>query len=278
MAPWRKTLQNFLDHPIYDGTISMICVLNILALFVNDYENTYGHAKHYGSGFVISEFILNFLYTFEVFFQLFVWGPRHCWRYRHNMKLEFIYVILNFALFILYVTDNYRYDSLIRFLSMIILLRIVKLFTVLMELDQFKLIIDTIQSLFRPFYAILGVMFIVYYVFSQIGDRAFGGIVQNNDIRILSQSDFPQTYTLMNMNDMLSSFITLFAIMVVNNFQVVVQVYTFLTGTNYSRWFFIIFYLLSVVMLIDLVVALVLNMYDQIAELNQQKKEELIEN
>ena len=92
-------------------------------------------------------------------------------------------------------------------------------------------------------------------------------MVKNNSIEIISNPDLPNLYRLMNMNDMLTSFITLFAILVVNNFQVVVEVFTTVMDSPYPIWFFVAFYFLSVVVLVEIVVALVIDMYGHISEL-----------
>jgi len=61
----------------------------------------------------------------------------------------------------------------------------------------------------------------------------FGGLIQVNDIRLLSNPNVDPLYTLMNMNDLLASFVTLFALMVVNNWYVIVETFTVVTNTGY---------------------------------------------
>lgn len=249
----------------------MMCVINVLALFAEDYLDTYGRTKDSGQQFVVSEFVINFCYTAEMIIQIVVWGPSFCWKYKLHMKLELGYQIVNLGLFIWFLTGRGDVDDLTRFLSLIILLRILKLSNLLSEIWQWRLIMDTTRALFTPFWVVMLSTFILFYIFAQIGERAFGGLVQNNDLQILTTTDFPDTYTLMNMNDMVASFITLFAVMVVNNWQVLVAVFTTVSGTNWSWWYFIIFYFFSVIVITNIVISFVIDMYGNVSDLQDEK-------
>jgi len=103
-------------------------------------------------------------------------------------------------------------------------------------------------------------MFIVYYIFAMVGDNLFGGLIQVNDIRLLSNPNVDPLYTLMNMNDLAASFVTLFALMVVNNWYVIVETFTVVTNEKY--WFFFIaYYIVCANLMITIVISFVLDMY-----------------
>jgi len=75
----------------------------------------------------------------------------------------------------------------------------------------------------------------------------------------------------MNFNDFFSAFITLFALMIVNNWLDIVQVYVDVTGSEYVRWFFIFFYYFAVVVGINIVVAFSIDMYDSVSRLDDER-------
>ena len=80
----------------------------------------------------------------------------------------------------------------------------------------------------------------------------------------------------MNFNDFISSFITLFALMVVNNWFVIVKMdVEAVNNQTYLRFFFILFWYFSVVIGINLVVAYVLDMYSSIERLEKERNETL---
>ena len=62
-----------------------------------------------------------------------------------------------------------------------------------------------------------GMLFVIYYFFSQIGIYAFGGHNTYGNTIVGNDPSVPQFYNLMNFNDFISAYITLFALMIVNN-------------------------------------------------------------
>lgn len=67
-----------------------------------------------------------------------------------------------------------------------------------------------------------------------------------------------------NFNDLGNGFVTLFALMVVNNWQDVSGVFVDITGTSNTLFFFVAFYYLSVVIGLNIVVAFAIDMFGAI--------------
>jgi riboflavin transporter FmnP len=59
----------------------------------------------------------------------------------------------------------------------------------------------------------------------------------------------------MNFNDLLGSYLTLFALLVVNNWYVIVQMYTEIMGSHAYRFFFLIFYYCGVTLAFNILIA-----------------------
>jgi len=81
---------------------------------------------------------------------------------------------------------------------------------------------------------------------------------------------------MMNFNDFLSAFITLFALMIVNNWLDIVEVFVDVMGSNgvqnhWVKWYFIGFYYFSVVVGINIVVAFAIDMYDSVSRLDEER-------
>lgn len=127
------------------------------------------------------------------------------------------------------------------------------------EIKQLRLIGETFKASFIPFLNLLLVIFIIYYVYGVVGDRFVGGKIANNDIRYMNDPALPDNFVLMNMNDLIASFITLFALMVVNNWYVTTLSLTTGYGSTSFRWFSITFYF--IILTINILLALVLDMY-----------------
>jgi hypothetical protein len=120
---------------------------------------------------------------------------------------------------------------------------------------------------------LLGMLF---YIFAVVGMFLYGGKIRKGMDIFTEDSSIPVNYHLMNFNDFISSFITLFALMVVNNWYVIVKMDVEAVGNNnFYRLFFILFWYFTVVIGINLVVAYVLDMYSSIERLEKERNETL---
>jgi hypothetical protein len=83
----------------------------------------------------------------------------------------------------------------------------------------------------------------------------------------------PAFYYLMNFNDFGASILTLFPLMVVNNWFVIVQEYQDITDSRAVRIFFFAFWIFSVLILTNVVVAFALEVYSSVEESILRDKE-----
>ena len=132
----------------------------------------------------------------------------------------------------------------------------------------------TANALVSPFYTLLLVTSMLFLLFSVIGDRVFGGQISNIKKEIFRDASVPDVYVEMNFNDLGSSLITLFALMVVNNWFMIVQMHTRVQGNSFGRWFFIFFYFSTVVVMLNIVVAFVIDTYSSVEFLHSNQKYE----
>jgi hypothetical protein len=138
------------------------------------------------------------------------------------------------------------------------------------------LIGDTFKALITPFLNLLMTVYCIYYIWGTVGDRLVGGLVYNNDLRFEVNPALPSNFVLMNMNDLIASFITLFALMVVNNWYVTTDVLVTVWGDDSIKWFSILFYFFCVVISLNILLAFVIDMYGNVASIYRMKiKDEL---
>ena len=81
------------------------------------------------------------------------------------------------------------------------------------------------------------------------------------------------SYLLFNFNDYPSGMVTLFNLLVMGNWQVWMESYWQLTGSSWSLIYFVSFYLISILLLLNLIVAFVLEAF--FAEMELEKGEEV---
>lgn len=113
-------------------------------------------------------------------------------------------------------------------------------------------------------------MLTIFYVFATIGSFLFGGKLQNRSPEILHDDSIPDIYVINNFNDFATSFVTLFSLMVVNNWMVTTEMYVVIYGSKYIRFYFVIFYYLCVVIGLNIVIAFAIDMYNSIERLDKQ--------
>lgn len=141
--------------------------------------------------------------------------------------------------------------------------------TLLYEIPTMKIIMETIRVMISPLGNILIILFSLFQILSMTGMILFGGEVTLNNPLIQNDSGVPSTYPYDNFNDMLTGMVTLFTLLIVNNWQVTVEMYVDVkNGNTYYRIFFIIVYFFCVVMLLNIVVAFSIDMYASVQRLN----------
>lgn len=197
------------------------------------------------------------------------------WRVRTETVSQLINIVA-FVQYLRYVYDGQEVISYtVHALEIVIFIRLLRILALLYELAVWRVIIETMQGLLGPFYTLLLVQYTVFYLFAVLGMRLFGGAVYVGNTALEQNAGVPPLYVLDNFNDFLSSMVTLFDLMVVNNWQVNVLVFTTAKGDNDYRIFFILFYYFSVVIGLNIVVAFAIDMYTSIDRLHQEHKERM---
>ena len=79
-------------------------------------------------------------------------------------------------------------------------------------------------------------------------------------LKLLEDTTVPNIYVYNNFNDFATGLVTLFELLVVNNWWVIAEMYTDVTN-KWSRLFFASFYFWAVLIVVNLVVAFVIDMF-----------------
>ena len=152
--------------------------------------------------------------------------------------------------------------NVLKFFEGISFLRILKIFDILYEVRHFRIIIDTIRNLVKPLTYLGGALLIIMYFFALVGMSLFGGLILKGSKKIFEDSSNPNTYHLMNFNDLFSSLVTLFSLMIVNNWNMITQLsVSAYDGAKWVRWYFIAWYFFSVIICLNVILAFAIDMY-----------------
>ena len=139
-------------------------------------------------------------------------------------------------------------------------IRIADYFT---ELQQFKIIFNTLTKFTLPFLFTMVNLYTLFYSYAYWGEIMWGGMITTKSKQILD-SDQPTLYYLMNFNDFGASMVTLFHIMVVNNWFITCNMYIDITENEIPKFFFISFWIFTVLIIFNLVISNIIEIYDSV--------------
>ena len=124
---------------------------------------------------------------------------------------------------------------------------------------------DMIMKMTIPIMYMLCCLYIVFYVFSIIG--MFGLSGQIIMPRFHSENGIPNNmYYLVNFNDLGSSIVTLYAFMIINNWPAITDMMVNASGLAWPRVFFMVFYVVVQWIVLNLVIAMMLEIYTNVED------------
>ncbi|KAF1329490.1 Two pore calcium channel protein 1, partial [Globisporangium splendens] len=155
----------------------------------------------------------------------------------------------------------------VRFLLLLRFLRCLRLLVALKSLSSMFAIVVRLIPAFTTLYGMLGIVLAEY---AAIGMQVFGGKLVLGDPRLARITYGTANYYSNNFNDFASSLVTLFELLIVNNWYVTMEGAEVVTS-KWSRIYFISFYIIGVVMVLSLVVAFVVEAYFEDAASTESK-------
>ena len=105
------------------------------------------------------------------------------------------------------------------------MVRNIRTFSLLVEMDKLKMILETSKHITKPILGKFLFIYLIFYVYAELGSYWFGGEVTIENFQKKCKTTLP-LYYLLNFNDYSAAIITLFQQMVVNNWSVTVGMYT----------------------------------------------------
>ena len=179
-----------------------------------------------------------------------------------------------------YYPNSYDNPALIRGIVMLRLCRLVRL---LVALPAFQILGESFRNMIPAAARLFKVLFCVMYAFAILGVQLFGGLV-NTDANApqleklkATETFFDSGYAPLNFNDFEGSFVVLFCVLVVNNWFVIVEGFVAVTS-KWARLYFIFFYLIGVLVCLNVVIAFILDTFVIEFEKTRNKKRRISSN
>ncbi|XP_058220116.1 two pore calcium channel protein 1B isoform X1 [Rhododendron vialii] len=266
-----EKLKAFVQGPMFGYVVAFILILNLVAVIIEttlDIENNSAQQV-----WQKVEFVFGWLYVVEMALKIYAYGFENYWRdgqNRFDFFITWVIVIGETATFL--SPDDSSFLSNGEWIRYLILARMLRFFRLLMHVQRYRAFLATFLSLIPSLMPYLGTIFCVMCIYCSLGVQIFGGIVHAGNPKLDGTGLDENDYLLFNFNDYPNGMVTLFNLLVMNDWQVWMQSYTDLTGTSWTYMYFISFYLIAVLLLLSLVVAFVLEAFFAEMELETSEK------
>ncbi|XP_071904965.1 two pore calcium channel protein 1B isoform X4 [Coffea arabica] len=270
-SPVSEKLKNFVRSPTFGYIIAFILVLNLVAVIIETTLDIEDNSAQQAWQKV--EFVFGWIYVLEMLLKIYAYGFENYWRDGQN-RFDFIVTLV----IVVGETATFVAPNRLTFLSngewirYLLILRMLRLIRLLMNVPQYRAFVATFLTLIPSLMPYLGTIFCVMCIYCSIGVQVFGGIVNAGNPKLESTDLADNDYLLFNFNDYPNGMVTLFNLLVMGNWQVWMQSYRDLTGTSWAYTYFVSFYLITVLLLLNLVVAFVLEAFFAEMELETSEK------
>ena len=145
------------------------------------------------------------------------------------------------------------------------LVRNLRLTALLWELEDFRKIAATFDRFSKPFLTIMFSLYTVMFFYAIIGEFFFEGVITVSAVQDanIGASDL---YFLINFNDMYASMITLFHVLVVNNWNQTTDMYCTICESHWPRVYFSTYWVICTLIMLNIVISFVLEIYGSIGD------------
>ncbi|KAI3440748.1 uncharacterized protein J3R85_003197 [Psidium guajava] len=259
-SPFSEKLKSLVKSPIFGYIISFVLILNLIAVIVEttlDIENNSGQKL-----WQEVEFVFGWIYVLEMALKVYSFGFQNYWRDGQNRFDFLITWVIVIGETITFVAPNgLDFLSNGEWIRYLLLARLLRLIRLLMNVKRYRAFVATFLNLIPSLMPYLGIIFCVMCIYCSLGEQIFGGMVNAGNSKLEETDLAADDYYLFNFNDYPNGMVTLFNLLVMNNWQDWTQSYKELTGTSWTLVYFISFYLITVLLLLNLVVAFVLEAF-----------------
>jgi hypothetical protein len=157
---------------------------------------------------------------------------------------------------------------LIKTTQTVIIFRSFRFFILLNRFSEFKYIFVTLQNLRTISIDLLFTLYSLILMFSTISSLILGGKIKEDQF---VGTEIPVYYHYVNFNDFASSFLACFALMMLNNINIVIDALATPVG-DWIKPYFTIFYLFGILILLNIFQTYILDMYIAIKKIKKLNK------
>ncbi|KAM6160177.1 two pore channel protein 2 [Erethizon dorsatum] len=276
-SPFLQTAQFLFSHHYFDYLGNIVALSNLVSIcvfLVLDADVPPGNRDDFVLGILDCIFIL--YYALELLLKVFALGLWGYLSYLSNVcdgLLTSILLVLEISTLAVYGFPHpcWKPETLgllslwdmTRLVNMLIVFRFLR---IIPNMKSMAMVVSTVLGLIQNLRAFGGILVVVYYVFAIVGISLFRGTIVapfgNSSLApgnvSASCGSFEQLeYWANNFDDFAAALVTLWNVMVVNNWQVILDAYERYVGP-WSKIYFVLWWLVSSVIWVNLFLALLL--------------------
>jgi len=234
---------------------AMLC-FNAAVVVVEWNKSLFGFDASNDSGLYAMEGAFGMLYLVEM---LTKWGGHSFFKYWRDPLNAYdgVITLLSTGVEVALVVPN-GFDQGV-WLKWLIVMRVLRLTRLLVKVRLYKVIISTFFELLPSLFPLLCAFGCIVSVFATYGVQQFGGLSYRGNPRLEGTSYAEAEYYDLNLNDFPSALVMLVCQCIVNNWFVVMDGYAAMTGNEFTRLYFISFYFVATVFVLNLVIVVILD-------------------
>ena len=249
-------LRRLVTHKVFELMVDALIILNVIIMAAQIIWDPQSFADSSILWLRIVGYGFTWAFVAEFYLKLAALGPvayfQNNWN-KFDAFLVWFTVLTDVAL--LYFTS-------IVFARVLLLFRVLRLARFFSRLEWSRKLLGSLAQVRVQLLIFLGHMLAVYYIFALVGMFFFADAIHlPRDARLEGTAYDTLGYYPNNFNDICASFVTLWELMVVNNWYVIMDAYMVVTS-RVAVLFFVSWYILSVVFALNVVVAGFLDAFD----------------
>lgn len=233
-----------------------------------DYHNVVSHSD---SGLAYANFFFFFYYIFEQVVKILGLGKRGYFFSPANLFegittagiliTELVILSMYGAPFFLEVHEPHSYTTLIQIMNLLIVFRLLR---IIPQFRSVSIAFGTMLEILKNLRAFAGIIIVIYYLFALLGMAMFGEnyvLDQMKEDRNTTCGKYEYLqYNAYNFHDFAAALVLLWNIMVVNNWHVFLEAFSYATN-KWAQLYFIAWWLVSVIITINLFISLVIEVF-----------------